>query len=121
MYWLVVGTLAVWRVTHLLHAENGPGDVFVRLRGAVGHGFWGRVLDCFHCSSLWVAAPFGWLIGRTPLERGALWLAFSGAAILLERWTGEGDRAPLALPVYYEDPLPEDQPGEEQDNGVLRE
>ena len=56
-YWLVVGMLAVWRVTHLLQAEDGPWDVVVRLRQAVGNGFWGKLLDCFHCLSVWIAAP----------------------------------------------------------------
>ena len=38
-YWLVLGSLCVWRVTHLLHAEDGPWDLVVRLRRLAGAGF----------------------------------------------------------------------------------
>jgi len=84
-YWLSLGTLAVWRLTHLLQAEDGPGDSLARLRRGLGHGFWGSVLGCFYCLSLWVAIPFALCIGATWMERGLLWLACSAGAILLER------------------------------------
>jgi hypothetical protein len=87
-YLLLVGALSVWRVTHLLQAEDGPWDIVVRLRRRAGNGFWGSLLDCFYCLSLWVAVPFAWLCGDTMGERLPLWLALSGAAILLERVTG---------------------------------
>jgi hypothetical protein len=84
-YWLLVGSLAVWRLVHLLHAEDGPADLVVRLRRAAGRGFWGRVLDCFHCLSVWVAAPAALLVSEGWRERALLWAALSAAAILLER------------------------------------
>ena len=31
-FWLIVGILGAWRVTHLLHAEDGPWDVVMGLR-----------------------------------------------------------------------------------------
>lgn len=90
-YWLVVGALAVWRVAHLLQAENGPWDFVVRLRRGLGNGFWGQLLDCFHCLSLWIAAPAAWILGREWKGTVFLWLALSGAAILLERACGGRD------------------------------
>jgi hypothetical protein len=84
-YWLLLGVLAVWRVTHLLHAEDGPWDLVFRLRRWAGSGFWASLLDCFYCLSLWVAAPAAYLIGTSWMERVLLWFAMSGAAILLER------------------------------------
>lgn len=87
-YWLIVGTLVVWRVTHLLNAEDGPGNVFVHLRRLAGEGWFGELLDCFYCLSLWVAAPLAYLLGATWQQRSGLWLAMSAAAILLERATG---------------------------------
>jgi hypothetical protein len=115
---LLVGVLAVWRVAHLLWAEDGPGDIFVRFRRLAGHGFFGRLLDCFYCLSLWVAIPVAWVLGGTWLERGLLWLSLSGGAILLERAT---DRKPAAPPpaIWHEGPLPEDQK-EDKDNVMLR-
>src|SRR5436190_23056640 len=89
LYHLLLGVLCVWRLTHLFQAEDGPWDVVVALRRAAGEGFFGRLMDCFYCLSLWMAAPVAWAIGVTPTERVLLWLAASGAAILLERFSEE--------------------------------
>jgi len=89
LYWLILGILAVWRITHLLNGEDGPWDMFVHLRQFVGDGFWGELLDCFYCLSLWVAIPFTWLVGTEWQEWLFLWPALSGGAILLERITNQ--------------------------------
>ena len=89
IYRLLLGVLCVWRITHLFQAEDGPWDLVVRIRRAAGDGFFGRLLDCFYCLSLWVAAPLAWVIGQTMSERVLMWLAFSGGAILVERSTSE--------------------------------
>ena len=47
-YRFSLGTLCVWRITHLLDAEDGPWDVVVRLRRRAAEGFWGQLLDCFY-------------------------------------------------------------------------
>ena len=86
-YWLTLGILGVWRVTHLLAAEDGPWGAIGHIRLRLGNGVWGRLLDCFYCLSLWVAAPFAWLLGATVKESLLLWLAMSGGAILLKRAT----------------------------------
>jgi len=104
-YLLVLGVLGVWRVTHLLHAEDGPGDVVVRLRQRVGHGILGKAMDCFKCRSLWVAAPFALLLGDDYVERGLLWPALSGAAIVVE---GAVRRLMPAEAAWAEDPAPLD-------------
>jgi hypothetical protein len=78
--------LAAWRVTHLLAREDGPGDVVLRGRAALGTSWVGGLMDCFDCMSLWVAAPFAPLAVRgTTRDRVACWLALSGAACLLDR------------------------------------
>lgn len=97
-YWLVVGTLGVWRVTHLLQAEDGPWNLMVWIRRKAGSGFWGRLLDCFYCLSLWLALPFAFMIGEGAKERFCLWLAFSAGAILLERATPNEP----PVPTYFE-------------------
>ncbi len=84
-YWLVIGILCVWRVTHLLNAEDGPLDMIVRLRKRAGKGFWGNLLDCFYCLSLWTAVPLALIIGEAWRERLLLWLALSAGALMLER------------------------------------
>lgn len=101
---LLIGTLAVWRITHLFAAEDGPWDLLARLRRALGAGFLGRLFDCFYCLSLWVAAPCALLLAEAPGERAWLWLALSGGAILLERATLPASAAAPA--VYVEDERP---------------
>ncbi len=101
-YWLVLGGLATWRLTHLLCLEDGPWNLVVRLRRAVGNGFWGKLLDCFECLSLWFAAPFAWLFGATWLERVCLWLALSAFAILMEHATASRSVGPPPA-RYFED------------------
>jgi hypothetical protein len=110
VYWLIIGTLAVWRVTHLFAAEDGPWQAVARLRRRTGDGFFGQLLDCFYCLSLWIAAPAAWLIGESGKERAVLWLALSGGAILLERATARAISAPPV--AYHEDP--------EDGDGMLR-
>ena len=86
---LLVGALATWRVTHLLVAEDGPGDMVVRLRRRAGDGWLGSAMDCFYCLSIWTAAPVAAAVARRPREMPLIWLALSGAACLLERATTE--------------------------------
>ena|SRR5689334_2998199 len=99
-YYLALGILGVWRITHLLNAEDGPWDAIIRLRRAAGDGFWAGVLDCYQCLSLWVAVPFAIVLGEGALERLLLWPALSGAAVLLERLTFS---APAAVPPYWKE------------------
>lgn len=89
----VLGVLATWRVAQLLAHEDGPWDAVLRLRVALGNGAWGSLLDCFHCVSLWVAAPIALAVARGPLEWLLAWLGLSGAACLIERVA----RAPPAI------------------------
>lgn len=96
-YEFLLGTLSVWRITHLLQAEDGPWDAVVHLRRSAGTGFWGQVLDCFYCLSVWIAAPFAIYLGETLSQRILLWLALSAGAILLERATDRGRGATPAL------------------------
>ncbi|MCP4657242.1 MAG: hypothetical protein GY856_17675 [bacterium] len=104
-YLIVLGVLGVWRITHLLQAEDGPWDLVVRLRRRAGDGFWGELLDCFNCLSLWIAAPFAYLLGADTRELLLLWPALSAAAILLQRATDRGAEPPA---VYIEDGENED-------------
>jgi hypothetical protein len=110
-YWLILGTLAVWRVTHLLYAEDGPRDIFVKFRRYVGEGFWGGLFDCFYCLSLLISLPLGVWIGESGMERALLWPALSAGAILLERMTAHDPVLTPAAP-YLE--------GEEEKDVLFR-
>ncbi|MGZ3765064.1 MAG: DUF1360 domain-containing protein [Mucilaginibacter sp.] len=83
----VLCTLAVWRITHLLSQEDGPFDIVIKFRKLFGQGFFGTLLDCFYCLSLWIAIPFTVFLCREWLQGIITWLALSGAACLLFKFT----------------------------------
>lgn len=89
-YRFLLGILSVWRITHLLYAEDGPWDGVVHLRQSAGSGFWGQLLDCFYCLSVWIAAPIAIYLGQKLDERILMWPALSAGAILLERVVDRG-------------------------------
>jgi hypothetical protein len=90
---VLLSVLAVWRVTHLLVAEDGPWNVFARLRHASATLRLGRLTDCFYCASVWIAIPFALLISRDWRMAAVCIPALSGGAIVLERLTAHGDAA----------------------------
>ena len=108
-----VGAAAVWRVTNLLHAEDGPWDALVRLRRIAGKGAVGKMLDCFYCASVWVALPIAAISGVTWKERILMWPALSGAAILLERMSTARAQQVAGSTVWYEEPEPQISKGAE--------
>ena len=103
-YFLVLGILCVWRITHLLNLEAGPGEVLSKFRQWLGPGVFGQLFDCFYCLSLWIALPFAVLIAHAWLERLLLWPALSGAAILLDKMSA---KTPPAIAGYYEEEVEE--------------
>jgi len=90
---ILVATLAVWRASHLLVAEDGPWDLLVRLRWVAEAIGLGRVAHCWDCASVWVAVPFALIVTTRWRELVLLVPALSGAAILLERVTNRDEAA----------------------------
>jgi hypothetical protein len=80
-------TLAIWRITHLFQAEDGPWDIIFKLRKSLGNGILGSLMDCFYCLSIWISLPFGFYFGTNWLQRIILWFAFSGASVLLQKFS----------------------------------
>jgi hypothetical protein len=105
---LALASIAVWRVTHLLVEEDGPAQLVVRLRARLGHGSLGELLDCFYCTSAWVAVPAAFAVTRRRRDLPLVWLALSGTACLLERGTSESvttlDRKGAENGVLWEAP-----------------
>jgi Protein of unknown function (DUF1360) len=106
----VLAALAGWRVSHMVSREDGPGNVLANLRARLGSGALGNLMDCFQCTSVWVAAPLTLFVTRRAGDLVPTWLALSGAACGLERLLAEA--APAA----------EDEESERggQTDGVLR-
>ena len=105
----LLAVLATWRVTHLLASEDGPADIIVRFRALLGQSIVGKLMDCFNCLSLWIAAPAALFVSRRPLGWLFCWLALSGGACLLERLGQE----PVVIQTIS-------QPTEGDTNDVLR-
>ena len=93
----LLASLTAWRVTHLLAEEDGPGDAIVRLRMRVGDGMVAQLVDCFECTSVWVAAPLTFAVTQRPRCAPLVWLALSGSACLLERATAGADTHELSV------------------------
>jgi len=106
-YWLTLGVLGVWRITHMLYAEDGPWNILVKVRRAAGTGDWGKMLDCFFCTSILIALPFALVLGESPGEKLLLWFALSGGACLLQRIT---ERAPVSEAVFYTEDNDKEKP-----------
>lgn len=78
-------SLVVWRLAHLLSKEDGPFNIIYTIRKKAGAGFFGSLLDCFYCTSVWIAFPLGLWLGIFWWEKLLYWVALSGAACLLEQ------------------------------------
>jgi hypothetical protein len=79
----LISTLAIWRLSYLFSQEEGPFDVVFKFRKLLGHGFFGSLLDCFYCLSLWISIPFAILLTNEWLDGIIIWLALSGGACIL--------------------------------------
>ncbi|HWG21052.1 MAG TPA: DUF1360 domain-containing protein [Terracidiphilus sp.] len=79
-----MAALATWRVTHLLVREDGPADAIARTREWLGESRLGALMDCFYCTSMWVAIPFAFFVAKKPVGRVTAWLALSGIACLID-------------------------------------
>ena len=96
-FWLVVGILAVWRISHLLFSESGPAELLVHLRRRFASSSGAGIFDCFYCLSLWVALPVALLTGDGWLIRLLLWPALSAGAIAVERFFHPERPEPAAI------------------------
>jgi hypothetical protein len=52
-------------------------------------------MDCFHCTSVWVAAPLALFVTRRPRNFVPTWLALSGTACGIERISSKSVAEPV--------------------------
>src|SRR4030042_5763963 len=94
---LLTGILATWRLTNLLHKEDGPFDVFGKLRDLAGVRYdemsnpvsdsqIGKMLSCFWCTSITASVIVAIFKRRLSLSEI---LASSAGAILIEELRGK--------------------------------
>jgi len=104
-YWLILGSLAVWRISYLFASESGPWNLLGRIRQGLARGVGSELATCLYCLSVWIATPFAFLLGESWKQRLLLWPALSAGAIIVERWVNWETPPPL----YYEDREEQDQ------------
>ena len=95
MLQFLIAVLAVWRISHMLVAEDGPLDVFAKLRNIsgirynelsipYGTNFISSLLSCVYCTSVWIAFIIAALDNPVKLRTWFLRaLALSSGAIFI--------------------------------------
>lgn len=86
-YFVIV--IVVWRITHLITAEDGPFDLILRLRKLMGNSFFGKLMDCFYCLSIWIGFFVALYVSKSLEEILILTLYYSGASLILEKITNK--------------------------------
>jgi hypothetical protein len=81
--------LATWRITALVAYESGPFRSLEALRRILVRARLGRLVGCFHCLGVWIAAIVVIVVYRWEPLTVLLWLAIAGAVSIIERWLGE--------------------------------
>ncbi len=79
-----ITVLAVWRVSLLITADEGPFSVLETLRSKIdpNQATWlGRGVRCVGCVSFWVSLAAALLLRASALE----WLGMAGGALLVHR------------------------------------
>jgi len=82
---LLMASFATYRVARMLAQEDGPFDVFARVRGRVNQRTWvGRGIACVWCLSFWVAlvvaCGLAWQGHLAWRDVWLVWLAIAGAS-----------------------------------------
>lgn len=85
----IIGSLAVWRLSHGLVKENGPLMLFARLRARLARsqkrsgGFF-DLFSCVYCISFWIGLGASLFVAYSFFSWIGYAFAFSGVAMLLE-------------------------------------
>lgn len=108
---LILLSLAVWRISYMLVWEDGPFEIFEKLRDKIGIGYdiagergvrsdlplWRTTVAdlflCVYCMSVWWGFGFAILYFIQPFLAVALAVPFalSTGAILVNRWCDYGE------------------------------
>lgn len=87
---LIISALAVYRLSFMIAKEDGPLDLFNRIRGKVdpNQSTWvGRGINCPLCISVWLSLlPIIFILPRMNIYTTIVtWLSIAGLSALLER------------------------------------
>lgn len=86
---LIIGGLAVWRISHALVKEKGPLDMFIRFRARLAahqkrSGGFFDLFSCVYCVSVWTGLVASAFASHDFFHWIGYAFAFSGIAVLLE-------------------------------------
>lgn len=56
--WILLSIFAVWRLTTLLCYEAGPFHLVTKFRKLLYKIKMGSLIDCFHCTGIWISVLF---------------------------------------------------------------
>ena len=85
---IVIITLAAYRLSRMIVIEEGPGQVFIRLRSRFSLDSWlGRGVNCLACVSFWISGIVALLMGAA----WYVWLAGAAGVVLIGKATKEID------------------------------
>src|SRR6188474_691298 len=84
-FWLAVSILVVWRVTTLICYEAGPFNLMTKLRRILYRIRLGSLIDCFHCTALWISIFVNFGLYKFSIAIVFLILAAAGGASIVER------------------------------------
>lgn len=93
-FYLAIAILSCYRLAKLISWDDGPGEIFFRLRlraGTYDYGengkprtFMGSLLGCPYCVGIWIALPIVIFLYGLDEMTFILWMAVSGGQFLLQ-------------------------------------
>lgn len=84
-FWLVISILTVWRLTYMLCYEAGLFDILSKIRKIFYQINLGKLIDCFHCTAVWVSFICTLLVYKPTFKSLFLFLAIAGGASIIEK------------------------------------
>lgn len=92
----LIAALATWRLTYMLHEEDGPFHIFTKMRNYFikmdgdkwknPESFYAQLFACFKCLSVWVSVPFAAYVANDLWQFPIYILGFSAVAIFLNNY-----------------------------------
>ena len=86
-FWLLISILTVWRLTSMLCYEAGPFDLLSKIRKIFYKVGLGKLIDCFHCTSVWISLICTIAVYKPHAESLFLFLAIAAGASIIEKIT----------------------------------
>ncbi len=82
----LVAALATYRISFMIAQEDGPFDLFSKLRGMVGQREWyGRGMHCTLCISFWISLLAACFISPSWIMVIPYGLGIAGAVLVAHR------------------------------------